>query len=84
MKIEKIIFWTVIISIIGLAFWMLSGSPTDSNAIIALCIFTATSELLIWKSLFTFDKKTAIGFEKIKNNLNKINTKLENIENKLK
>ncbi|MBI2042789.1 hypothetical protein HYT25_00170 [Candidatus Pacearchaeota archaeon] len=69
MKIEDITFWIIIILIIALAIWLLLGSPTDTSAIVALAVFVAASEILIWKSLFSIDKKTAIGFEKIKNSI---------------
>ena len=68
-KIEDIAFWIIISLIIALAIWLLSGSPTDTRAIIALAVFIAASEILIWKSLFNIDKRTAIGFEKIKNSI---------------
>jgi len=68
-KIEDIAFWIIISLIIALAIWLLSGSPTDTSAIIALAVFIAASEILIWKSLFNIDKRTAIGFEKIKNSI---------------
>ena len=68
-KIEDIAFWIIISLIIALAIWLLSGSQTDTSAIIALAVFIAASEILIWKSLFNIDKRTAIGFEKIKNSI---------------
>ena len=54
---------------IALALWMLSGSPTNTSAIIALAVFVAGSEIVIWKHLFSIDKKTALGFEKVKSEI---------------
>jgi len=83
MKIEDIIFWLIMILVVGVAVWKMVGSPTDTATLIAIALFIAGSEILIWKALFNMDKKTAIGFEKIKNNMNNkfldINNKLDNI-----
>ena len=64
-KLDDIIFWVLIVLIIGVAIWLLLGSPTDTSAIIAVAVFVATSEILLWKAFFKIDKKTSIGFEKI-------------------
>ncbi len=86
-KIEDILFWIFIAIIVGTALWLLHGSPPEMSAIITIALGVAGSELLIWKSLFKTDKKTAISFMKIKNEIEKnsliINNKLDNIENKL-
>ena len=90
-SIEDVVFWLIILFIIGVALWMLHGSPMDSNAIIAIALAFASSELLIWRTIFNMDKRTTIGFMKIKNDMDKnnliINNKLDNkfntIENKL-
>lgn len=79
-KIEDIAFWLIIVLIIALALWMLSGSPTDTSAIVALAAFVAASEIFLWKHLFSIDKKTAIGFEKVKNHMN---IKFEKINNQI-
>ena len=83
-KIEDIIFWLLIIGIIAVAIWMLHGSPTETNALISLAIFVAGSEILLWKALFSMDKRTAIGFERTKNDINnkfmKINSQLNEIK----
>jgi len=87
-KIEDIIFWLLIIGIIAIAIWMLSGSPTETNALISLAIFVAGSEILLWKALFNMDKKTVIGFERTKNDINnkfmKINSQLNEIKSLVK
>ena len=68
-KIEDIIFWFLILSIIAVVLWMLSGSPPMENGLLIMVVFVAGSELLIWKAFFKMDKKTAIGFEKMKNDM---------------
>ena len=75
-KIEDIIFWVVIVLIIATALWLLSGSPSETDALISIALFVAASEILIWKKLFAIDKNTAIGFAKIKSELKEIKNKL--------
>ncbi len=72
LSLENLAFWIIIILLIALAVWMISGSPTDTSAIIAIAVFVAASEILLWKSLFSIDKKTAIGFEKIRNDIDSL------------
>ncbi|MBU1136483.1 MAG: hypothetical protein ABIG37_00590 [Nanoarchaeota archaeon] len=94
MKLEDIVFWFLILGIIAIALWMLHGSPTEASAIIAVSVFVATSEILIWKTIFEkdksifinfekLDKKTSISFEKLKNEINtqfnQLNIKLEKL-----
>jgi len=81
-KIEEIVFWIIIFAIIALAIWLLSGSPTDTSAIAALAAFVAASEILIWKTLFSIDKKTTTGFMKLKNDLDNKHNELKLIMNK--
>lgn len=76
MKIEDIIFWIIIFLIIATALWLLSGSPLETDALISIALFVAASELLIWRKLFDIDKKTAVGFEKVKSELKNIKNKL--------
>ena len=97
--IEDIIFWIFILIIIGTALWLLKGSPPEIDAIITIGIAVAGSELLIWKKIFSvekdfnreiskIDKSITISFMKMKNDLDKmnsvINNKLNIINNKLK
>ncbi len=82
MKIEDIIFWIIIGLIVGVAVWKMIGSPTDTAALIAISLFIASSEILIWKALFNMDKKTSITFIKIKSHLEVINNQLKEIKNK--
>ncbi|OGJ15409.1 hypothetical protein A3K73_05910 [Candidatus Pacearchaeota archaeon RBG_13_36_9] len=98
-KPEDILFWILIALIVGLAIWKLVGSPTDTASLISLALFVAGSEILIWKTIFKIDKKTSVGFIKLRNDIDKrftqmdnsfeknnqmILNKLENIEDKLR
>ena len=76
-KIEDIVFWAIIIAIIALAIWLLFGSPTDTSAIIALAVFIAASEILLWKAIFSIDKRTSVGFMKLRNDLNNQHNELK-------
>ena len=69
MKISDIVFWLIIAGIIGIALWLLSGSPTEIGAIIGIATFVGASEILLWKALFQVDKRTAVGFIKMKSDL---------------
>ncbi len=97
--IEDIVFWIFILIIIGTALWLLHGSPPEIDAIIGIGVAVAGSELIIWKTIFNndkknslklseIDKKTALSFLKIKNEMNnrfdKIEEKLNLIINKSK
>jgi len=75
-KIEDIVFWVIIFLIIATALWLLFGSPPETDALISIALFVAASELLIWRKLFDIDKKTAVGFEKVKSELKNIKNKL--------
>ena len=83
-KIEDIAFWILMTLIIGVAIWKLFGSPTDTAALISITLFIAGSETLLWRALFSSEKKTAIGFIKTKHEIQdmkqEINIKLNNIE----
>ena len=87
-KTEDIIFWILIVVIVGIAIWLLFGSPSLEAGLISLVLFVAGSELLIWRKIFSVDKNVAISFIKMKNNsdnkYNEINNKLEDIKNLIK
>ena len=83
-KLTNIIFWILILAAVGVAVWLLVGSPTIEQGLLMITIFIATSEILIWKNFFKIDKKTAIGFEKVKSRLDKIDYKLNEIKSLLK
>lgn len=97
-KPEDIIFWIIILGLIAIVLWMLSGSPTETGAIIGIGTFISASLTLIWKKFFylnnkietnllKLDNKTALSFEKIRNSINsqfnRLEEKFEKIENKL-
>lgn len=83
-RIEDIIIWILILAIIAIAIWLLSGSPTETNALISIALFIATSEILLWKKVFSIDKCAAVGFAKVKGKLNVIENKIDNIDRKLR
>ena len=65
-RFEDVLFWILILGIIGIVLWMLHGSPTDTGAIVGIGAFVATSEILIWKRIFRIEKDTSIGFVRVK------------------
>ena len=90
-KLIDILFWLLILAAIAIAIWILSGSPDLTGGLISVMVFVAASEVLLWKSLFSIDKKNAIGFEKVRyefknmrSTIIKIESSLERIEQKLK
>ena len=83
-KIEDIIFWIFVLAMFGLAFWLLSGSPTIEEGLISFILFVLGSELLIWKKLFSIDKRTEIGFVKARGDIALMKEDLNNKFNNLK
>ena len=83
-KFEDIMFFIIIGLLIFIALWLLSGSPTITTTIISVVIFVATSEMLLWKKIFSMDKNTAISFVRLKNDINNIDKKLEDIKDLFK
>lgn len=79
-KIKDIIFWILILASIGVAIWLFVGSPTIEQGLLMITIFIATSEILLWKNMFSIDKRTAIGFEKVKSRFDKIDYQLKEIK----
>ncbi len=85
-KIEDILFWLLMIVVIVITLWLLFGkSPTLESSLIQISLFIVASEILLWKTIFRIDKRTTVGFTKIKNNLNAIKQDIsiikKNIEN---
>jgi len=80
-RLEDIVFWILILTIIGVTIWLAFGSPDFEDSLLMILIFVAGSEILLWKAFFSIDKKTAIGFEKIKNEIKSIGLKTGRIEN---
>ena len=77
-KIEDALFWILIAMIVGLAIWKLFGSPTDTAALVSITLFVATSEGLIWRILAKNDKKTCVGFERIKGEFKMVKKDIDN------
>ena len=84
LKIEDIVFWILILATVAVILWLLKGSPTLENTVITVGLFILGSELMLWRKYFEVDKNTAVGFVKVKSDLDKINSKLENIEKLIK
>jgi hypothetical protein len=84
--IEDIVFWILILFIVSIVLWMLHGSPTEEGAIISIGITIISSELMLWKKFYNFDKKVSVSFIKIRSDIEKnniiIHNKLDSIENK--
>ena len=83
-KIRDIIFWILILAAIGIAIWLVIGSPTIETGLLMIVIFIAASEIVIWKTLFKIDKKTCIGFIKIKNEMHNKFVEVNNNLNEIK
>lgn len=94
---EDIMFWIIMAGLLGLALWMLSGSPTEIGAIMGIMGFVGASEIMLWKHLFKIDNKaslklsniqknTTISFLKVKQDIEKmqinINNRFDNMDNK--
>lgn len=87
-KIEDVAFWILIALAVFVALWKLVGSPTNTATLISITLFVAGSEILLWRALFSMDKKVTIGFIKMKNDMNdkfsQMDNKLNNIESLIK
>jgi len=79
-ELKDIIFWILVLAAIGVAVWLIVGSPTVEQGLLMITIFIATSEILLWKTIFSIDKKTALGFEKVKSRFDKIDYQLNEIK----
>lgn len=71
-KAEDVVFWIIILLIIAIAIWKVFGSPTDTATLITVTLFIAGSEILLWKAVFSLDKKTSCGFTKVKYELSEM------------
>lgn len=81
-KLEDIVIWVIAIALVAIAIWKIFGSPTDTATLISIILFVATSELIIWKKIFTMEKNVAVGFVKMKNDINNKHNELKNLINK--
>ena len=95
LTLEDIIFLIAIAIIVGIAIWKLIGSPTDTAALISITLFVAISELALWKKIYGVEKKTEVGFMKVRgklnllrndlnHHLNNISKRLDNLEDLIK
>ncbi len=95
MKIEDIIFWIAIIAIIGIIMWKLFGSPTDMATSVSVASLLVMSELALWRELYSIEGKVAVGFVKVRGDINLIrddikhhikyiNQRFDNLENLIK
>jgi len=86
-RIDDIAFWVLIALIIFVVLWKLVGSLTDTATLISVALFIIGSELLLWRALFSFDKKVSCGFMKIKYDIGNLKKdtehKIDNLNNKL-
>lgn len=80
-------FWLLIFLITGIIIWKLFGSPSDMAMIISIGSLIISSEMFLWRNLFRVEKNVAIGFTKVKYDLNlmenKLLSKLDNLEDKM-
>ncbi len=93
-KIEDLVFWLLIIVVISILVWKLFGSPTDTATLITTVLFLISIILTLWKRIYYTERKTEVGFMKVKGDLklikndigyikrdiNNINDKLKNIQ----
>lgn len=95
MRLESIVFWILTIFAIGVAIWLAFGSPDFNNSMIMIVIFVASSGILLWRTLFVFDnknslklseidKKTSLGFERVKSDFKDVNNKLGNLNKEVR
>ena len=82
-KIEDIIFWILIAIIVAVVIWILSGSPPLENSFPSLIVFILTSEILLWKALFNMDKKTTIGFIRVKNDISNVRAEILSLKDSM-
>jgi len=88
MKIRDMLFWILILIAIGVAIWLMVGSPTIEEGLLIIVISLSSSEILLWKSLFKIDKRTAVGFERVKSRIkileNNINIQFSEVKDLIK
>jgi hypothetical protein len=89
-RFEDFVFWALITAIVGISLWLAFGSPEFETSAITISLFVATSAIMLWKAFFAVDKKvavklasiekrTAIGFEKVRSEFRVVNLRLENL-----
>jgi len=65
-KIEDTVFWILIAAVAGIIIWKLFGSPADTATLITATLFLMGSELTLWRKMYIIEKKTEVGFMKVK------------------
>ena len=69
--------------VVGIVVWLAFGSPDFETSLLAVAMFVAGSELLLWRFLFGVDKKGAVGFERVKFGFKQVGNKLESMDGKI-
>ena len=78
LTIEDIVFFIIIGLIVFISLWLLIRSPTFNNAIISIGVFIATTEIFLWRKVFSIDKNTTVGFVKVKSDIDKLRIEMNN------
>jgi uncharacterized membrane protein len=66
MKFIDILFWALIVIGVGIIIWYLFGSPDITSALIAVILFFAGSELLLWRKIFELERDLKVEIELLK------------------
>ncbi|MBL7148097.1 MAG: hypothetical protein ISS82_04695 [Nanoarchaeota archaeon] len=83
LKAEDIAFLILVLAAVFVLLWLLVGSPTLESSVITVGLFIISSEFMLWKKYFDVDKKSAIGFVKVKSDFDEVKNRLGGIDNKL-
>ena len=83
MRTEKIVFWVLMLAIIGIVIWLAFGSPDFENGVLAIILFFVASEILLWKALFAVDRRASLGFERVKSGFKEFKDRLGGMEDRL-
>src|SRR3989338_1346743 len=75
--VDHVLFWILILAIIATVIWLAFGSPEFEKSLLMIMIFVAGSELLLWRTLFAIDKKSSIGFERVRPDFKQVNSRLD-------
>ncbi|MAG07526.1 hypothetical protein CMI46_01805 [Candidatus Pacearchaeota archaeon] len=81
-KAENILFWILILIVLGITLWLAFGSPIFETSLLTILIFVACSEIIIWRFLFASDKRAAISFENVRSDFNLVKNELRHINNR--
>jgi len=81
--LDSIVFWILMVVIIGVSIWLAFGSPDFQNSLLMVVLFFAGSEILLWRNLFVRDKKVAVGFERVKLDFEKVRSDFRVMDGRL-